>query len=285
MDRRLMDAARDLGVEVMEGTAVKGAVLENGAVKALSVDTENGNRVGIDGDVFVDATGRQRILSRCLPGSKAPKSSRRSAYVAFKSHLRNIGMEQGRCEIYFFPGGYGGLNYVEEGAANHCFLMKASYAREFRGDADRIVKEVVLRNSRARQTMLGSERAFDWIAVAVDGFGAQDLNPAPNVFAVGDAGAFIDPFTGSGMLMALESAELLGNALSRSTLRVAAQEYRESHRLRFRGRLRLCSVMRRLSFNSAFAGSAVAVAGLSESVRKMVARNTRTGSVSAHDKA
>ena len=42
----------------------------------------------------------------------------------------------------------------------------------------------------------------------------KNLNPAPNLFAIGDAAAFIDPFTGSGMLMALESAEILAEVIA-----------------------------------------------------------------------
>ena len=85
--------------------------------------------------------------------------------------------------------------------------------------AEKIVREVIFQNKRAAQTLKNAAPIEDWLAVSVDGFGQRELNPAKNLFAVGDAGAFIDPFTGSGMLMAFESAEILakvivGNCLS-----------------------------------------------------------------------
>ena len=46
-------------------------------------------------------------------------------------------MEKGRCEIYFFRGGYGGLNYVENGIGNHCFLLKSEVVKEFGGDVEK----------------------------------------------------------------------------------------------------------------------------------------------------
>jgi flavin-dependent dehydrogenase len=61
------------------------------------------------------------------------------------------------------------------------------------------------------------------------------LNPAKNVFAVGDAGAFIDPFTGSGMLMAFESAEILAAAVKEnSTAETIAEKYKIDTRENFK---------------------------------------------------
>ncbi len=56
--------------------------------------------------------------------------------VGFKAHLSSAEIEGGRCEIYFFRGGYGGLNRVENGFSNHCFLVGADVVREFNGDAE-----------------------------------------------------------------------------------------------------------------------------------------------------
>lgn len=271
MDDVLLKRAESLGVHVSQGSAAAGLVTDGERIVGLKVRNGSGADV-VEGDVFIDATGRQRVLSRML--SKRRNGSARSGLVGFKAHLSGVGLEKGRCEIYFFPGGYGGLSYVEDGAANHCFLVRAAAAREHGADADRITRELIFRNPRARAALSGAERRFDWLAVAVDGFGTQDLNPAPNLFTVGDAGAFIDPFTGSGMLMALESAELLSGCL---TIGADVTEYSHLHRSRFRKRLLLCSMMRRLSFRPAISSVAVTTAGLSSVLRKMVARRTRGG--------
>ena len=46
--------------------------------------------------------------------------------------------------------------------------------------------------------------ANEWLSVSLDSFGRHLPVPATGLIAVGDAAAFIDPFTGSGMLMALK---------------------------------------------------------------------------------
>lgn len=275
MDLRLLEKARCEGVEIIEGAAVNGIVREEDLVKAVTVRLESGERVEVEGDIFADATGRARALARHASGEEAS----RPRLVGFKSHFSGVEMPSGRCEIYFFPGGYGGLNYVEDGLANHCFLVRADVVRSFGGDTDSMVDELVLSNIRARQTLGNAKKQFDWLAVAVDGFGPKELVPAPNLFAVGDAGAFIDPFTGSGMLMALESSDLLAKALVRgaNSLETAAEGYRADHRSKFARRLRLCAVMRRIAYLPMFAGAAVSAVGLSSTARKLLARSTRKG--------
>jgi flavin-dependent dehydrogenase len=107
---------------------------------------------------------------------------------------------------------------------------------------------------------------FDWLAVSVDGFGVKNLKSGgKSFFAVGDAAAFIDPFTGSGMLMALESAEILADCIVRycSIPEQIAANYRISHRDKFQKRLRVCAFLRRAAFVPAFAGFAISALSVS----------------------
>ncbi len=275
MDLQLLNEARSCGVRVIEGCSVKGISGDGSRIGAVRVRGADGSSE-ISGDIFVDATGRQQILTRNLNSGGSP--GRRSGLVAFKAHFRGTALSPGRCEIYFFPGGYGGLNYVEGGAANHCFIMRSEEARVLGGDADRILSELIYQNPRAKSVLSGAERDKDWLAVAIDGFGAAEPVPAPNLFAVGDAAAFIDPFTGSGMLMALESAKLLAEKLVSLPMSDVRGAYREAHRRMFKRRLLLCSIMRQLSFSQTLAEAAVGLAGLSASLRQVLARTTRSGS-------
>jgi flavin-dependent dehydrogenase len=75
------------------------------------------------------------------------------------------------------------------------------------------MREVVSQNRRARFTLAGARAQTPWLAVSLDGFGRQEVAPAEGLLTVGDAASFIDPFTGSGMLMALESGGLASSAI------------------------------------------------------------------------
>jgi flavin-dependent dehydrogenase len=155
-------------------------------------------------------------------------------------------------------------------------MVRADVARRYSGDADRILDELIIKNRRAAEMLGGAERTDKWLAVAVSGYGIGDLTPAANVFAVGDAGAFIDPFTGSGMLMALEGAETLAGVLAEHRdLRSAAAVYGPAFRKRFAGRLRASALLRGAAFVPYLARFAVLTAGRSSLISETLARLTR----------
>ncbi len=245
MDLQLLQRAKQIGVEVLEETQVVGLLTDNGKICGIKTKTDE-----FLADLTIDATGRARILGKLAEKQiKNQKSKIKNQLVGFKAHLKDVSMEKGRCEIYFFRGGYGGLNYVENGIGNHCFLIQSNVVKEFSGDVEQILQEVIFKNVRAKETLQNATPIFDWLAVSVDGFGVKNLNPAPNLLAIGDAGAFIDPFTGSGMLMALESGEILAEAIEKDlSTEEIAQIYKNLHREKFQKRLRICNLMRGAAF-------------------------------------
>lgn len=303
-DFHLLKKAGETGAEVLEETQVVGLLIENLKVCGVKIRTKDGQTKEIFADLTVDATGRAKILTKLAArefsrqkretqkknnSKSAPvrnlKSKIQNSFVGFKTHLQNASVEKGVCEIYFFRGGYGGLSEVENNLANHCFLLRADLVKKY-GDAQRIVEKVVFQNRRAFQTMKNATPVFDWIAVSVDNFGANDLNPAKNLFTVGDAAAFIDPFTGSGMLMALESAQILAKLFSEnvSASEKIANNYKILHNEKFQKRLRICSIMRQAAFVPKLAGFAISALNLSENARRILARSTRSALSAAENK-
>jgi menaquinone-9 beta-reductase len=290
MDLRLLEKAKEIGVKVLEETSVVGLLFENEKVCGVKIKSKTGETSEIASNLTIDATGRANVLGKLaqkfqLSNSRfqtksqitSHKSQISNRLVGFKAHLENVHLEKGRCEIYFFRGGYGGLSYVEKGRANHCFLIKAEIVKKYVGQTNLLLEEVIFENRRARETMKNSSLLFEWLAVSVDGFGRKNLNPAENLFTVGDAAAFIDPFTGSGMLMALESAEILANCIVKNQFSVEqiAPDYDLLHRANFNKRLRICKLMRNVAFVPNFAGMVISALNLSSSAREIVARATR----------
>lgn len=273
MDDTLLSEARANGVNVLEGTRVTATTTEDGRMISVDLRSDNGEKSSVTGDVFIDATGRASALSRSEDKRKRPK------LVAFKAHLADVMPEPGTCEMYFFDGGYGGLSQVEGDKANFCFMVKADVAKRFIGQTNQLFRSIVTNNARAGERMSEAQPLHDWIAVAIDRFGFRKPYSLLNVAAVGDAGAFIDPFTGSGMLMALESAELLSGFLTNDVFRHA--EYLAAHRLLFRRRLATSSVLRRAAFFPDLASAAIRLAGFHEGFRSVLARATRSGSEQA----
>ena len=284
MDERLLRRAAEVGVTVLEDAQVVDLLLEKDRVAGLTL-----RRGGADDTfrarIIIDATGRSRTLARmCERISRAPSPSRRAPMVAFKAHLRNTEVAPGACEIYFYPGGYGGLNNIEAGFSNLCFIVNARDVRARHSDANRVMRDLVCQNRRAAQTLAPAQVESEWLAVSLDGFGKHSSSPAKGLLAIGDAAAFIDPFTGSGMLMALESGDLAAQVIIERLHKSAEAEetigpaYEDSYQQMFNSRLRLCSIMRRAAFIPGLADVTIRFLAGSEYLRRRLTRATRSPS-------
>jgi menaquinone-9 beta-reductase len=321
MDARLLERAREAGVCVLEDATLAGVIVEEDeredkhegkrvkdTLAAVAHTRVAGVRLHVAGGsesehrapLTIDATGRGRAVVRraereceSARGKRdigAEESKARASLVAFKAHLEGARGEARDCEIYFYPGGYGGLSRVEGGLSNLCFIVRARDVRERESDAERVMREVLMRNRRAARTLADARASSRWLGVAIESFGRHDPAPAAGLLAVGDAASFIDPFTGSGMLMALESGELAAQAVSKhlaelnsntetdraNALDALALDYRAAYGARFNARLRFCGLLRRAAFApTQVAEAAVVILGASAAVRRRLARATR----------
>ncbi len=292
MDERLLVRARAAGVEVWEETQACGLLLADGRVRGVELQRAGVTRP-IHAPVTLDATGRARALARRVERARgndeqartnghAPKP--RAPLVAFKAHLENVHLADSACEIYFYRGGYGGLSRVEDGLSNLCFIVAAGDVRARASDAERVMHEVVMTNRRAAAALREARVRSAWLAVALESFGRWPLVPAAGLLTVGDAAAFIDPFTGSGMLMALESGALAAAVITRAlpdlhtadSFNTLAADYSARYRTRFNARLRVCALLRRAAFAPRLImGAAVVALGASTHLRRTLARTTR----------
>src|SRR6266446_6985929 len=236
--------------------------------------------------ITIDATGRSRALARHFDRDHHSQSSKRKrGLVAFKVHLENTRVRPGACEIYFYASGYGGLTEIEHGLSNLCFIVSASEVRRRGSDPHRVLQEVVMQNSRAAETLGPARLRSPWLSVSLEGFGRKTLTPAKGLLTIGDAASFIDPFTGSGMLMALESGEVvaetivsrLGIPLDGQTVQLIAEEYERQYTSRFESRLRVSGLLRRAAFVPYLAETAILFFGTSTRLRRKLARATRHG--------
>jgi flavin-dependent dehydrogenase len=282
MDERLLRRAGEAGVDVLEGAQVTSPLFDDRRVKGALI-RQRGKDLAYSSRVTIDATGRTRSLARTLD---ANGSKPRASLVAFKAHLTNTQVAPDACEIYFYRGGYGGLSNVENGLSNLCFIASARDVRACGSDPERVVREIVCQNQRAFSTLAQAEACTPWLAVTLEKFGRHEPAPARGLLTIGDAASFIDPFTGSGMLMALESGELVARVLTEHladdsdvSFDALNANYQQAYRERFDSRLQVCSLMRRAAFVPGFAGIAIRLFSLSHRFRRLVANKTRRADV------
>jgi menaquinone-9 beta-reductase len=279
MDLKLMERATNAGADVLTKTSVTGPLTAGDSVTGIKIKPAHGVESELAAHVTIDATGRTRALARRFDVKDATKTAATS--VAFKTHLRGAEINANACEIYAYDNGYGGCNRVENDLYNLCFIVSSADARRMTSDPERAMREVVFKNKRAGTVLRNVEIAKPWHAVAIERFGRAELVPANGLITIGDSAAFIDPFTGSGMLLALESSNIAANAIVKSRdlnggFDELSQRYRETYAVAFDRRLRFCSMLRHAASVPFWSGIMIAALKFSPSIRRAIARATRS---------
>ena len=141
-------------------------------------------------------------------------------------------------DLHSFKRGYLGVNAIEGNLTNICGLVHASRLAHHKGRWDAFIEtlrseeprleELYGQHEPAQEHYLSSEPVIFRARSAVEG----------GVFMIGDASGVIDPLTGNGMAMAVQSALLLAPMLIRlleqpARRNVIEDEYRRTHRAMF----------------------------------------------------
>ena len=274
MDDVLLRRAQACGVNVLEGATINEPIISETKVRGVRLKLE-GHEHEYQAPLTIDATGRARILTRKL---KTEEHRSKPKLIAFKVHLRNTRVAPNACEIYFYPEGYGGLSSVEGGLSNLCFIISAEQVKRHHSDPETVVREAVMKNRRAAYTLDRAQAESEWLSASWERFGRQHPSPTRGLLAIGDSAAFIDPFTGSGMLMAFESGELAAEVIVRhqNDLGAVGSEYAAAYARKFDSRLRICGLLRRAAFKPHLAGLSIAIIGASTQLRSKIVRATRS---------
>lgn len=284
MDHKLLRRADSLGVTVLEDAVV--VDVHEHENHASGVRVKSGDAMmDYESRVVIDATGRTRALLRIVKSRGITTfHAGRARLIAFKAHIENARCASSACEIYSYRGGYGGLSNIEDGLSNLCFIVAASDVRRFDSDPAIVLNRVVKTNPRAAYTLRDARVCSEWLSVALEGFGRQILVPLSGLLTIGDAAAFIDPFTGSGMLMAFESGELVATTIQRHLRALTnnaaylclTNDYRSAYARKFDSRLRISGLLRRTAFFPFAAEAAILFFSLNDRLRRRLARATRS---------
>lgn len=206
LDKALWNACCEMGIECRDRCAV--ANLEGDGPFVVAVNDER-----VQARVVVDATGRWSNLSR-------PIGSNREKWLGLKAHFREA-RPNDSVDLYFFEGGYCGVQPVGDDAVNACAMV--------RSDAATSMQQVLAMNSALEKRSAAWEPLMDEVTTAPLIF--EEPRPwVDRVFRVGDAAGFIDPFVGDGITLALLSGELAAECAANfltgaCRLEAAGQQY------------------------------------------------------------
>jgi flavin-dependent dehydrogenase len=145
-------------------------------------------------------------------------------------------------DLYSFPRGYLGVNAIENGETNICGLVHASRLAGHKGRWDAFV-DTIRREEPQLDALYAAHEPAQEHFLSCEPVIFRARSPVEGgVFMAGDASGVIDPLTGNGMAMAVQSAALLAPLLLRlleSPERRASieEQYRRAHHAFFASRI------------------------------------------------
>jgi flavin-dependent dehydrogenase len=204
LDTALIATAIDAGVRMERGRSVQ--ALDRIPGKGWKVTLDDGSTREAP-TVFL-ATGKHD-----LRGHNRPEDPQR--WVAFKMYFRlspgQAADLAGASELMLYPGGYGGIQPVEEGMANLCCVVQQRYLPKLvAGGANRwesFLAKMQQDCPHLAMRLEGAEPLLDKpIAITHIPYGYIRKTTDEGLYCIGDQAAVIPSFTGDGISIALHTA-------------------------------------------------------------------------------
>jgi flavin-dependent dehydrogenase len=202
LDEALLALAAHEGVDVRRGVRIDALQRAQAGWCARAVD---GNALRA-GSIFL-ATGKHNVF-----GWRRPKGYQNDL-VAFKMYFALNAAQQkalrGWIEVCLFPGGYAGLQLVEEHIANLCLLVDRKTLQECGNDWHTLLARMLSFSEHLAERLEGAQPTLEKpLALSSIPYGMLLRDVEPGLWRLGDQAAVIPSFSGDGMSIALHSAEV-----------------------------------------------------------------------------
>jgi flavin-dependent dehydrogenase len=203
LDAGLAAAAQQRGVDLRANITAT-AIRQIGKSFEVALRSRNGSET-IRARAVVAACGRHSLSG--LPPRRTQNLKPGQGYVGVKCHYEGVTMPA-QVELFFFPGGYAGVNRIEGERVNFCLLAtQAAFVRA--GQSMAAMRHTAACWNPALGRRLAGGQVLPETETAV---AAVDPNrpgtPWDGVACLGDTAVMIPPLCGDGMAIALRSAEL-----------------------------------------------------------------------------
>ena len=284
LDTLLIDAARDVGVTIVQPCTVKHI--------ARSGDLHVCDAVDPDGD----AIRLRALLLIAAHGSWEPdpaladrhRAQRASDLFAFKANYRNAQIAPGLLPVLAFPGGYGGIVLGDHGRTTLAFCIRRDalrYVRQAhptRKAAHAALEHVVASCRGVRAALQDAEIEDAWLSVGPIRPGIRQPYRGEGAFAIGNVAGEAHPILGEGISMAIQSAWLLTDRLikwpdvlrNRDVLDRVGRDYAQAWRRSFAPRIRLASAFAHLAMRP---GASIALLPLLRRWPGLITAGARAG--------
>jgi flavin-dependent dehydrogenase len=215
LDAQLLNKARQAGVEVKTGVAVKDLhPLDSGWELTISENDYSTSERSLGtlkaATVFL-ATGKHDLHN----WQRKVFHLGNYDLIGLKMHFHLDKSQQDELqknvEIYFYNGGYAGLEPIENQKANLCFLIKRDFYKNCGGNWSCVLEWLCNTLPHLKKRLSGSTALWSKplaISAVPYGYMHSPSSAMPGLFRIGDQTAVIHSLAGDGIAMALHSGRL-----------------------------------------------------------------------------
>jgi flavin-dependent dehydrogenase len=200
LDTALLSEAVAAGVRVERGRSVE----------SLSRTATNLWQATLaDGSTFEAPTAFLASGKHDLRGHNRPKD--RHQWVAFKMYYRLSTAQRAdlgdASELTLYPGGYGGIQPVEDGVANFCCVVERRYLARAGLRWESLIAKMQLDCPHLAMRLAGAEPLLERpITITHIPYGYLRRTTEEGLYCIGDQATVIPSFTGDGISIALHTA-------------------------------------------------------------------------------
>ncbi|MBV8727957.1 MAG: NAD(P)/FAD-dependent oxidoreductase [Candidatus Eremiobacteraeota bacterium] len=207
LDELLLLHAKKAGAQTM--TARVENVERIGAHMQVGFRDASGFEHTLEADTVVGADGLGSIVARkCDLASRAKRSGR----FAVGGHFNGFGSLDGFIEMYVTRKAYFAINPLSSELANVMIVVSESDLHRWTGAFDERMEQTALQLAAGKRGIGSVQRVGKRVAIGPLAHEVRKV-AEENVYVVGDAAGFVDPFTGQGVFLALRSAKLAAEAI------------------------------------------------------------------------
>ncbi|MEM9556586.1 MAG: NAD(P)/FAD-dependent oxidoreductase [Acidobacteriota bacterium] len=229
-DALLLDAAREHGAQVLEGTAVESALVEGERAVGARLRVGSGSPGAVHdvrARLVIDATGRTALLGRQLGLVERDPALRQAAlFTQVEGARMALGTNGGDILIVGGPYGWFWLIPLDARTTSVGVVFPAAVARRHDGARERLFEALVAESPEVSARLDGAQRLLPITATADFSYRCRRFAGA-GWLLVGDAAGFLDPVFSSGVMLAMSSGESAARSAERALRRRTAPAARD----------------------------------------------------------
>ncbi len=253
LDTLLMAHARQQGIAIIEQAKVLPEVRRENGHFIVEVVIQ-GQRRQFETPILIDASGRYSGLHLSGKAKSPSKPQPKRLGIRFKVHTPTLAKDQA-LRMFLFPQGYGGIQPLPGGVSNVCMLTGQAYSPMLQRPFTDLIRETIGQNPQAWERLADASLVEPMQTTVASNMNLPGAS-LDEFLRIGDAMMTLDPVTGSGMSVALQTGELAAAVIAAGLRQghrydqIRAAYHREYHCL-LGNRIRVLKLFRPVLFSPA----------------------------------